>query len=119
MNITGKGICIVISDINPNDFVFSGDKPIYNGGVFSNVKAIADCLRSGLKIAAIKEVRYQAGWGLKEAKEYIDKYTGESGFGNPNYGGLSIINNHCADQFIKAHTPLPPTDLLSEDEFKI
>ncbi len=121
MNIVGKGICIVISDIDPNDFVFGSDKPIYDdGGVFSDVKTIADCLRSGLKIAAIKEVRAQTGWGLREAKDYIDKYTNERGFGNPQYNNnSSIVNNYCADNFIKEHSLLPPTDLLDENEFKL
>ena len=122
MNITGKGLCIVISDIKPNEFVFGGDKPIYDGGVFEDIHTIADCIRSGMKIAAIKEVRSQTGWGLKEAKEYIDRYTNDTGFGNVVYNPNRAderVNILCADNFIRAHTPSPPTDLLDEDEFKV
>ena len=125
MNITGRGLCIVISDVNPNDFIgVVGGNLYYDTGVFSDIKTIADCIRNGMKIAAIKEVRSQTGWGLKEAKEYIDRYTNDTGFGNITYnpvprGTDERVNIKCADRFIKDHTPAPPTDLLDEDEFKV
>lgn len=119
MHITGKGMCIVISDINPNDFVFDQGTAIYNTGIFSNVGIIADCIRDGKKIAAIKEVRAQTGWGLKEAKHYVDKYTVHGSHYNADVDDKIRINNMNADTFIRDHAPKPPIDLLGEDEFSV
>lgn len=109
MNIPGRGICIVISDINPNDFVFGEGKIVY-GGKFSDVMAIANEIRAGRKIAAIKEVRAQTGWGLKEAKQYIDEYTGVG------YGHSDEAKNIWADKFIREHSI---HDEFGEDDFKL
>lgn len=110
MTIPGKGICIVISGINPNDFVFGGRYPFVGAGIFSDVMIIAEEIRRGRKIAAIKEIRSQTGWGLKEAKEYIDRYV--EGWDNQN----SYSCNVYAERFLQAHMP---DDLLDEDEFKV
>jgi len=112
MNIPGKGICIVISDINPNEFVFGGDKPFFGGGIFSDIIKITNHLRNGAKISAIKEVREQTGWGLKEAKEYIDKYTPMGFQHNDN---TNMINSQSADNFMKDHMP---KDFIG-DEFSV
>jgi hypothetical protein len=123
MHITGKGLCVVISGINPNDLVSAEGKSAYNTGVFSDIKTIADCLRDGLKIAAIKEVRSQTGWGLKEAKYYIDKYSSEPGFGsmryNPDTDVDITVNHRCAERFVRDHTPIPPADIFGDDDFKL
>ena len=119
MNISGKGICIVISDINPNDLVLTEGKPLYSTGVFEDIHIIADCLRSGMKINAIKEVRSQTGWGLKQAKQYVDKYTENGSYYNSTIPSEMHLNGRNADRFIKDHTPLPPIDLIDDDEFKI
>ena len=110
MNIPGKGICIVISGVSPNDFVFGGDKPIYGGGVFKDIHIIADCIRNGKKIAAIKEIRTQTGWGLKEAKEYCDRYTSNG------YNQSEEMRIACADHFIREHMP---RDTFDVDDFKL
>jgi hypothetical protein len=116
MNIEGKGICIVISDINPNDLGGIG-VPYYQGignirdGNICDVHAIADEIRKGRKIAAIKELRAQTGWGLREAKHYIDEYSGSLA-----YGSNGLANSRCAERFINDHTP---ENLLNEDEFKV
>lgn len=73
VNIPGKGICILISDINVNEFIRRGALPNVDI-IFTDVDTICEYIRAGRKIPAIKEVRAQTGWGLKEAKEYLDKY---------------------------------------------
>lgn len=110
MHIQGKGLCIVISDFNPNDF----GSGLVNGQVipFTNVNAIAAEIRLGRKIAAIKELRSQTGWGLKESKEYIDKYTE-----NVSYNSGSFENDRAADRFIQAHTP--KENFIGDDDFKL
>lgn len=107
MNIPGKGICIIISEINPNDFVYGEGISFYNGGVFKDIFKIADEIRRGKKIAAIKECREQTGWGLKEAKKYMDKYI---------FYGVTNNDNDSADKFIQDHMP---KDFLENDEFKL
>jgi hypothetical protein len=74
------------------------------------VNAIAFEIRCGRKIGAIKQVRHQTGWGLKEAKQYIDKYT--EGY----HGDDSYSCNLYADRFIEAHMP---KDFLDGEDFKI
>lgn len=73
VNIPGKGICILISDINVNEFVRRGALPNVDI-IFTDVDTICVYIRAGRKIQAIKEMRAQSGWGLKETKEYLDKY---------------------------------------------
>jgi len=72
INVPNKGICILISDLDLSQLSLK-DIPTVNA-LFTDVQAIALELRNGRKIGAIKKVREQTGWGLKEAKEYIDKY---------------------------------------------
>lgn len=108
MHIAGKGLSIVISDFNISDF---GARAMPNGSVvaFTDVNAIANCIRNGHKIAAIKELRSQTGWGLKESKEYIDNWTSFSVNGYNDY-------NAFADKFIRDHVI---TDFFDNSEFKI
>jgi len=117
MHIDGKGLSIVISDFNISDF---GANRMTNGTVvaFSDIKAIADCIRNGHKIAAIKELRAQTGWGLKESKEYIDKWTVGYDY-NCSYieeDRQRQQNNILADKFIRDHQII---DFLNDNEFKI
>jgi len=115
MNIDGKGICIVISDINPSDFASSFGVPQGIGNI-CDVHSIANEIRNGRRIAAIKELRAQTGWGLREAKDYIDKYSNEPGYGSLANG---LANDRCAERFINDHTQKPLENLLDEDEFKV
>ena len=111
-NILDKGICIVISEIKPKDFErLYGIKTTYpylglqpnSNEVFSNIGKIADEIRIGHKIAGIKEIRSQTGWGLKESKNYIDKY----------FDGTDHIRS--AQRFIEDHVPDVP-DFIDSDE---
>jgi hypothetical protein len=115
MHIDGKGLSIVISDFNISDF---GANRMTNGTVvaFSDIKAIADCIRNGHKIAAIKELRAQTGWGLKESKEYIDKWTSDYNHHSYIEDRQRQQNNTLADKFIKDHQII---DFLNDNEFKI
>lgn len=97
----GKGICILISDIDPADFWRLGK----NRGQFFNVNLIADLIRRDMKIPAIKEIRHQTGWGLKESKEYLDKYI---------YTGADLKEN--AEQFLRDHSA---SNFFEDNEFEI
>jgi ribosomal protein L7/L12 len=111
VNVPGKGICILISDIDVNDFIqgVGAVKTLGIGNkIFTNINVIADCIRVGKKIAAIKEIRAQTGWGLKEAKEYADRFI--------THGRDPIRNNQEAENFIRMHLP---DDFIENDEFKI
>jgi hypothetical protein len=111
-NVLNKGLCIVISEIDPKDFHRTyGIRPTYphmelrpnSNSVFNNIGKIADAIRIGHKIAAIKEIRGQTGWGLKESKEYVDKY-----IWHPMESDRYIA---AAEKFIDDHAPIP----ISED----
>lgn len=119
VNVPGKGICILISDINVNDFIH-GVKNIKSlsmfGGPFTNIQVIADQIRIGRKIGAIKEVRAQTKWGLKEAKEYIDRFVPNGGNYDLSPDEQESYFNGCANRFLQAHMP---NDFLGDDEFKI
>jgi len=115
VKVKGRGVCILISDINPAYLIHSMDKDEpqpYNNGVFTDIIIISDLIRSGKKIAAIKEVRTQTSMGLKEAKEYIDKFLpmGLNELASFDY-------NHAAQSFINANMPV--IDYLTEDEMEI
>jgi hypothetical protein len=114
MNIVGKGVCIVISELNFNELAdaLSGDITRVNSGnaVFSNVYKIADEIRARRKIAAIKETRAQTGWGLKEAKEYIDKFI------PPSWGRDDSNYDTYADNFLRAHMP---ENFIADVDFKL
>jgi len=115
VNVPNKGVCILISEIDVKEFIqgFGGGQYVsFGGGVFKDVYAIAQEIRNRRKIAAIKEIRTQTGWGLKEAKEYCDKYM-------PNTNGYRDSQEYydrCADRFIMAHAP---KDFLKDGDFEL
>ena len=105
-----KGMCILISDFSLNDVIKMPQ--LNHGGIFSNPQRIADEISMGRKIPAIKEVREQTGWGLREAKEYIDQFF-PMGLGRQwtqeDYDNFAL-------KFIRAHMP---NDFLDEGEMTI
>jgi hypothetical protein len=118
INVPGKGICILISDIDPKDFIHGIDKVNTLGmcsGPFTNIHAIAEQIRIGRKIGAIKEIRAQTGWGLREAKEYIDKFAPNIGYDVSVAEAATHYNNN-ANRFLQAHMP---EEFIDGDEFKI
>lgn len=120
VNVPGRGICILISDIEPKDFIHGVDNITslgICGGPFTNIQVIADQIRKGRKIGAIKEVRGQTGWGLREAKEYMDKYMENLGYDSCFSPAEQYAHyNECANNFLRAHKP---DDFLGDEEFKI
>lgn len=79
--------------------------------VFSDLGIIADKMRAGQKIQAIKEIRQQTHMSLKDAKEYIERYM--------PMGFYDIKNFDCdkvAGQFVGDHLP---KDFLDTDEMKL
>lgn len=104
INYPGKGLCILISDINPYEFLTE----VVGSTVFSDVNTIAELIEADQKIAAIKEVRHQTGWGLKEAKEYVDSYM-------PTHNRDSL---QCGYKFRKDHTLLS-SSFLKNDDFEV
>lgn len=120
VKVKGRGVCILISDLSIKYLLRSLEieeelekqpEP-YSSGVFNDVMIISELIRNGQKIPAIKEVRTQTSWGLKEAKQYIDKFLpmGLSEFASFDY-------NHAAQSFINANMPV--IDYLTEDEMEI
>jgi len=106
VNIPNKGLCILISDIDIEKFNNAAgyEGPGYgqqyvNNNIFSDINIIADEIRSKRKIGAIKEVRAQTNWGLREAKDYIDKYIPMGHTIND-----SEFYNIAAFKFFKDHT---------------
>lgn len=106
INVPNKGICILISDIDISNFNISGI-PIVNV-LFTDVLAIANEIKEGRKIGAIKKVREQTGWGLKESKDYVDKY-------NIDYTN-NIVNEEASLKFISDHTM---DDFLEREEMQL
>jgi len=119
VNVPGKGVCILISEIDVNDFI-QGVNSIptlqTNGSPFSNVHLIADFIRKGQKIGAIKEVRQQTGWGLREAKEYLDRFMDTSYTYRMSAGEQMDVNERSAEHFIRHHTI---RDFFDEEDFKV
>jgi hypothetical protein len=111
MHIPNKGLCIVISELDVKEIIqgLKGEVPFFGGGVFNDVYRIADEMRNGQKIPAIKEIRTQTGWGLKEAKQFCDKYMPMGAGNNFNY-------HAAADRFIKDHIP---EDFLKDGDFDV
>lgn len=112
MHVQNKGLCLVISGL---DFVGSKidiSRIAAQNSPFHDIHAIADCIAGNLKIPAIKEVRAQTGWGLKEAKLYIDKYLPMRS--NLDARGLAMASK----KFIEDHTYVVE-DFLDKDEFAI
>lgn len=106
VNIPNKGLCILISDIDIGRFV---DTNVYH--TFSNIDLIVEELRRGRKIAAIKEIRVQTRWGLKEAKEYIEKFIPQEF----NYDNLQKWDEY-ANNFYNAHVI---KDFFKDGEFTL
>ena len=111
VNIPGKGLCILISGFANIDEIAPSIQKI---NMFSDLNIIADCIRANRKIQAIKEVRSQSGWGLKEAKYYMDNYMPMS----PNE--MTHTDEFYAresERFITDHQP--KIDFLQSDEFEL
>lgn len=74
----------------------------WNGGagVVTDPYVIASAISLDKKILAIKELRAQTGWGLKESKQYIDRYIPmeivKANF-NFNEAGARFIADHTQD----------------------
>lgn len=107
MHIKGKGLCIVISEINVNNFKKENPK------ILNNPNKIAQEIRKERIISAIKELRFQTGWGLKESKQYIDKYLPLDEHGRRSYSVEKI--EKAADNFLADHLQ----KYFEEDEFQI
>ena len=102
-----KGLCILVSELNMSHLSKAGNS--FNP-LISNPYPIATLIRENRKIEAIKELRGQTKWGLKEAKEYIDKYM-------PTTGPIRNYNAiEAGDLFFSDHMP---SDFLEKDEFNI
>lgn len=113
VNIPKKGVCILISDLDLNEFLkaFKMDISFFKNIIFTDVSVIADLIRVGRKIPAIKEVRGQTGWGLRVAKEYIDKYIPHLS----NMDDEELAN--AGDRFIQDHMPIK--DFLENGEMEL
>lgn len=107
VNIPDKGLCILISELDMDTlFKYSGHITSSFHPLISNPAAIANEIRNGQKIAAIKELRYQTGWGLKESKEYMDRYM-------PTYN----YNRYTAtEKFMSDHMP---SNFLEIEDMKL
>jgi hypothetical protein len=107
---------ILIRDINATIFNMGALNVdhIVTVDPFTDPYKIADEIRRVRKIGAIKEVRFQTGWGLKDSKHYVDRYmpvnTLPEGF---DY-------HVAADRFVSDHIRKPLEGVfLSNDEMKI
>jgi hypothetical protein len=102
INVPNRGICILISDIDASQLSqLNIDIPTVNV-LFTDVLVIANEIKEGRKIGAIKKVREQTKWGLKESKEYIDKYTIDYGNHVRNEeASLKFISDHTMDDFLE------------------
>ncbi len=112
MKIPNRGLCIVISELDAKEIIkgLGGECPDFGGGIFKDIYIIADFIREGKKIPAIKEIRSQTGWGLKDAKVYCDRFIPMGGnYESENY-------NVYADKFIRYH--MPP-DFIKDQEFEL
>ena len=106
VNVPGRGICILISDIRISDFDTEKIEKmnIFGGGPFSNIQVIYDEIVVGRKISAIKEVRAQTGWGLREAKQFVDSYYDDPGgrtVGAERFRREYTRQNHLSDDLFK------------------
>lgn len=113
IKVTGRGMCILISDLNPQALAQGAlnVEHIINGP-FHDVHIIADQIANRRKIGAIKKIREQTGWGLKESKEYIDKFIPT---GTPEGFDYMIA----AENFIKKHCYVAEGEFVSSDEMEI
>lgn len=118
VNIPGKGVCILISDIEVKDFLKYGEeftKIQYINGIY-DPHTIAENIKINRRISAIKELRKQTNWNLREAKNYIDKYY-DMFFTNWERGPGSEQLEKAANKFIQDHTP--PEDFIKESEMTL
>lgn len=106
-------MCILIRDINPITFNMGAlNVEHIPNSPFRDPYKIANEIRLQRKIGAIKEIRTQTGWGLKESKEYIDQYMPMGTLRDLDY-------NIIADKFISYHSGILEGNFLSDDEMKI
>lgn len=120
LNIANRGPCLVISDFTSKDIgrIMDDNQVSIAGTSFTQAKVyeIADCIRNGKKIQAIKIVRSETGMGLKEAKEYMDTWYPT----NHNFNALNrnddIKNISLSKKFILAHLP---NDFINSNEMEI
>lgn len=112
INVPGKGICILISEIDVTDFI-KGIKDLktigLNGCPFSNIHSIVHEIRNGKRLLAIKKIRAQTGWGLKEAKQYLDGFIPVNSYYPISYEkyATKFLLHHVSEEFIK------------DDDFKV
>jgi len=103
-------VCILIRDINQG--VFNFNQLSNDIRFFADPYKIANEIRCQRKIAAIKEVRSQTGWGLKDAKYFMDNYMPMS----PVPNGFDY--NIAAENFIRDHK-IKEGNFLSDEEMEI
>ncbi len=110
-------MCILIRDINEIMFNMGGALNVDHVRYvdpFKDPYIIAHEIRNERKIPAIKEVRGQTGWGLKDAKHYVDRYMPMS----PIPEGFDY--HVAAEKFLNDHIRQPlEGNFLSNDEMEI
>ena len=113
VRVKGRGMCLLISGIpfTKDGEVDMRDIRQYCKHPFTDVSVIAAEIEMKRKIAAIKECRAQTGWGLKEAKEYIDKYY-------PMGIDYEFDYEGAADKFVRDHSVIKEA-FLKDDEMVI
>jgi hypothetical protein len=119
INLPEKGLCILISDIDLKDVNHPLSESIStflsNGSNITNPFIIADAIREKKKILAIKELRAQTGWGLKDAKHYIDRWLPTASLAaslnDPHDPPTDEFFENQANAFIRDHT--------NEETFKV
>ena len=100
VNVPNRGICILISELDLNMLLkYSGHSSNSTHPLIYNPAAVANEIRIGQKIAAIKELRSQTGWGLKESKEYIDKYMFPGNY-NRDTAAERFMSDHMPSNFL-------------------
>lgn len=112
MKIPGKGVCIVISDIDPRDFFNQEHITPSKNGIFTDIYSIANEIKENRKISAIKKIREQTGWTLRKSKDYIDNYL----LGNVADRRVFMECHEAANQFVEDHLP---KDFINKDEFEV
>lgn len=98
MHIEGKGLCIVISDIDFHAMI--KEDRVVTSETFKDPFIIAKLLREGKLISAIKEVRAQTNVDLKTAKAYIERYLNPRTFNNRTDKDFK----EAAEAFLDEHT---------------
>jgi hypothetical protein len=113
IKVKGRGMCILISDLNPQALA-QGALNVNHivNGPFHDVHIIAEEIRHKRKIGAIKKVREQTGWGLRESKDYLDKFV-------PTGVPEGFEYDLAADHFIREHCFVAEGEFVSSDEMEI